>query len=143
MANITKATIVSELLKTEKWKDYKQSTLMAKSKDILLKLLDESKGLPKIEEKEVVLSKNKETAPAVAEPKKRAAKKSSTSDATEQLAVLAKVDTSTNVKREMVGDLKVFKVGGLTIKYSLWKNPYYVERPGMTIEVPKKGRGKK
>ena len=134
MASITKADIVGELLKTEKWKDYKQSTLMAKTKDVLLKLLEEAKG-------SVVIStpKNVSTAPAVAEPKKKATKKSGTSDATEQLASLAKVDTNTVIKRKMFGDVKVFKVGTLTIKYSLWENPYYVERPEM-IEVPKKGK---
>ena len=137
MASITKAEIVGELLKTEKWKDYKQSTLMGKTKDVLLKLLEESKGT-------VIVSapKNIETAPAAAEPKKRASKKSTTADASEQVASLAKVDYTPIGTREMVGEPKTIKAGTITITYTLWKNPYYVARPELP-EVPKKGRAAK
>ena len=129
MASITKADIVGELMKTEKWKDYKQSTLMGKTKDVLLKLLEESKGNVTIS-----VSKNVETAPAAAEPKKRSSKK--TVDNSEQVASLAQVDYVPTGQREMVGEPKTIKAGTITITYTLWKNPFYVARAEMP-EAPK------
>lgn len=131
MATITKADIVGELMKTEKWKDYKQSTLMGKTKDVLLKLLEESKGNVTIS-----VSKNIETAPAAAEPKKRSSKKTTAADNAEQVASLAQVDYVPTGNREMVGEPKTIKAGTITITYTLWKNPFYVARAEMP-EAPK------
>ena len=131
MASITKADIVGELMKTEKWKDYKQSTLMGKTKDVLLKLLEESKGNVTIS-----VSNNIETAPAAAEPKKRSSKKVTAEDKSEAIASLAKVDFTPIGDREMIGTPKTFKSGTITMTYTMWKNPFYVARAEMP-EAPK------
>ena len=138
MASITKTDIVGELLKTENWKDYKQSTLMGKTKDVLLKLLEESKGTVVVSE-----PKNVETAPAAAEPKKRTTKKVTAADKSEEIASLAKVDFTTVGNREMIGEPKTFKSGTITMTYTMWKNPFFVARPEMP-EAPKtRGRAAK
>jgi hypothetical protein len=131
MATITKADIVGELMKTEKWKSYKQSTLMGKNKDVLLKLLEETKGNVTIS-----ISENIETAPAKAEPKKRSSKKLTAEDKSEAIASLAKVDFSSGSNREMVGEPKTLKSGTITMTYIMWKNPFYIARPEMP-EAPK------
>lgn len=138
MANLTKAEIVSQLLKTEKWKDYKQSTLMAKTKDVLLKLLEESKGSIIVPAPKNNENTKTAPAPAVAEPKKRSGKKLAVTDSSEQMNSLSNTDYIPLSKRNLVSTTKTIKTGSLTIKYTTWKDPNFVvpEVP----EAPKRGR---
>jgi hypothetical protein len=139
MATITKTEIVSELLKTEKWKDYKQSTLMGKTKDILLKLLEESKGSSVI----IIDSVGSETSIPTSTQKKKTSKKATAEDKNEEIASLAQVDFTSVGVREMIGTPKTIKSGTITMTYTMWKNPFYVARPELP-EIPKaKGRAAK